>query len=110
MTVNDEELNYFFNNMQDSSYHINLGKLSAGLYSFTIDVVGEGIRKTGSFKVQNKSIEDLSLQANHFFLKSLANNFDGKLYYPNELNKLVDYLNKNKQKVFISTQKSKLEL
>ena len=40
-----------------------------------------------------KSIEDLSLQANHFFLKSLANNFDGKLYYPNELNKLVDFLN-----------------
>jgi len=106
MTVNDEELNYFFNNMQDSSYHINLGKLSSGLYSFTIDVVGEGIRKTGSFKVQNKSIEDLSLQANHFFLKSLANNFDGKLYYPNELNKLVDYLNKNKQKsVYINSEK-----
>ena len=106
MTINDEEFDYFFNNMQDSSYLINLGKFSAGLYSFTIDVVGEGIKKTGSFQVESKSLEDISLQANHFFLKSLANNFAGKLYYPNELNKLVDYINKNKQKsVYISSEK-----
>jgi len=106
MTVNNEKFDYFLNSMQDSSYLINLGKLSDGLYSFTIDVVGEGIKKTGSFKVRSKSIEDLSLQANHFFLKSLANNFDGKLYYPNELDDLVDYINQNKQKsVYINTEK-----
>ena len=104
MTVNNEKFDYFLNNMQDSSYLINLGKLNAGLYSFTIDVVGEGIKKTGSFIVESKSIEDLSLQANHFFLKSLANNFDGKLYYPNEIDELVEYINQNKQKsVYISS-------
>ena len=106
MNVNNEKFDYFFNSMQDSSYLINLGKLSDGLYSFKIDVVGEGIKKIGSFKVRSKSIEDLSLQANHFFLKSLANNFDGKLYYPNELDDLVDYINQNKQKsVYINIEK-----
>ena len=106
MTVNNEKFDYFLNNMQDSSYLINLGKLNAGLYSFTIDVVGEGIKKTGSFIVESKSIEDLSLQANHFFLKSLANNFDGILYYPNEIDELVEYINQNKQKsVYISSEK-----
>ena len=106
MNVNNEKFDYFFNSMQDSSYLINLGKLSDGLYSFKIDGVGEGIKKIGSFKVRSKSIEDLSLQANHFFLKSLANNFDGKLYYPNELDDLVDYINQNKQKsVLIKTEK-----
>ena len=106
MTVNNENFDYFLDNMQDSSYLINLGKLSTGLYSFTIDVVGEGIKKAGSFKVESKSIEDLSLRANHIFLKSLANNFDGKLYYPNEIDDLVDYINKNKQKsVYISSEK-----
>ena len=106
MNVNNERFDYFFNSMQDSSYLINLGKLSDGLYSFRIDVVGEGIKKTGSFIVESKSIEDLSLQANHFFLKSLANNFDGKLYYPYEIDELVNYINQNKQKnVYISSEK-----
>ena len=45
MNVNNEKFDYFFNSMQDSSYLINLGKLSDGLYSFKIDVVGEGIKK-----------------------------------------------------------------
>ena len=106
MTVNNEKFDYFLSNMQDSSYLINLGELSDGHYSFIIDVVGEGINKIGSFKVESKSIEDLSLQANHSFLNSLANNFDGKLYYPNELDDLVDYINQNKQKsVYITSEK-----
>ena len=103
MNVNNEKFDYFFNSMQDSSYLINLGKLSDSLYSFKIDVVGEGIKKIGSLKLSR--VEDLSLQANHFFLKSLANNFDGKLL-SNELDDLVDYINQNKQKsVYINIEK-----
>ena len=97
ITFNDEEFEYFFKK-QDSSYIINLGNLNKGIYTFNIEVVGHDIKKSGNFIIESKNIEDLSSRANHLFLKSIANNFDGKLYYPNEIINLVEYINKNKQK------------
>jgi len=97
ITFNDEEFEYFFKK-QDSSYIINLGNLNKGIYTFNIEVVGQDIRKSGNFIIESKNIEDLSSRANHLFLKSLANNFDGKLYYPNEIINLVEYINQSKQK------------
>lgn len=101
ITFNDEEFEYFLKK-QDSSYIINLGNLNKGIYKFNIEVVGQDIKKSGSFIIESKNIEDLSSRANHLFLKSLANNFDGKLYYPNEIIDLVEYINQNKQKSIYS--------
>ncbi len=105
MSVNDEEFEYFLKK-QDSSYYVNLGKLNKGVYSFVIDVVGEDIKKSGNFIIESNNIEESSLNANHLFLKSLANNFNGKLYYPNQINSLAEYINQNQQKkVYYSIEK-----
>ena len=109
ITFNDEEFEYFFKK-QDSSYIINLGNLNKGVYSFNIEVEGQDIKKSGNFIIESKNIEDLSLRANHLFLKSLANNFDGKLYYPNEIINLVEHINQNKQKSVYSYIEKRLAI
>ena len=109
ITFNDEEFEYFFKK-QDSSYIINLGNLNRGVYSFNIEVEGQDIKKSGNFIIESKNIEDLSLRANHLFLKSLANNFDGKLYYPNEIINLVEHINQNKQKSVYSYIEKRLAI
>ena len=53
---------------------------------------GKSLKKSGAFKVLPFSIEEKNLSADVSKLQSLADRTGGKLYYPSQRDKLIEYL------------------
>jgi len=85
-------------------YKVDLEGLSPGEYQFMIREEGSGIKKTGSFTVLEFNVEQQFSSANFRKLNLLAGNNEGKLYFLNEQQYLIDDLIQDKR--FVSVQKS----
>lgn len=96
--------NYFFEK-RDASYHINLGKLQVGKYTYIAEtkIGNEILTKKGFFIVEAQNIESITTEANHTLLRKLALLNNGKYYFPKQLDVLkTDLLtDKDKQKSII---------
>jgi hypothetical protein len=76
-------------------YKVNLDGLEAGMYSFT---VSENISKTsynGSFEVLDFEIEKQFVNPDLTRLQQVAANTGGAVYYPDNTDKLIDFLVNN---------------
>lgn len=71
----------------DNEYHLNLGKLMAGKYSWVASTSfnGKEFSKSGSFAIKDLALEKQSTKANHQLMAQIADNSDGKFAL------LVDY-------------------
>jgi hypothetical protein len=78
--------------------------LSSGDYQYKVSVEGQKMIKTGRFLITDFKIEEQFTNANSEKLTVLANKTGGKLYYPSEINDLIDnFTNDNS---YVTTQKS----
>ncbi|MEZ4810999.1 MAG: VWA domain-containing protein [Allomuricauda sp.] len=91
--------------LKGSFYEVDLSDLEAGEYLFTMTVDGENLKRSGSFKILDFNPERQLLSANYSNLKRLADNTGGKLYFPNDLDAMVNDLSTSEQ--YRPIQKSK---
>jgi len=88
-------------------YNLNVGVLDVGKYTF-LAKASELIIK-GSFDVREIQLEQLHTVANHKLLFQLANISDGKLFYPNQLDKIISTIKKSKNNFISVSSKEKLK-
>ncbi|WP_420576176.1 hypothetical protein [Ekhidna sp.] len=104
----DQTQNY---NFTDSEYNSTFRSpiLAPGIYTYQAQVkVGDKIlTDQGEFSIQNINPEFLNLTADHRLLKNLSNKTGGSYAHFNELDRLIDEINKRD---FKSVIKSKEEL
>ena len=88
----------------NNSYQVEIENLVSGNYSYSVEVLDQGINKYGSFKITNYQIEEQFTSANLNKLQQLATKTGGKLFYKNQIDDLINELLENKS--FYITQKS----
>ncbi|MFD2098658.1 VWA domain-containing protein [Flagellimonas iocasae] len=85
-------------------YEVDLSDLEAGEYQFTVTVGGENLKRSGSFKILDFNPELQLISSNYNKLQRLADNTNGKLYYPNTLDELISDLSSSQR--YLPVQKS----
>ncbi len=91
--------------LKNNSYEVDLSNITSGNYDYTVSVVGENITRSGSFTVLEYDVEQQFLNADVTKLKQVATNTNGKHYYPNQNDSLINNLLTDKRYQVI--QKSK---
>ncbi|WP_418263045.1 hypothetical protein [Flavobacterium faecale] len=76
----------------NSSYKVNLDGLEAGNYEFTVKELNTNNSYSSRFEILDFDIEKQFVNANAEKLNQLANQTGGKLFYPNQMEKLEQYL------------------
>ena len=88
-----------------SYFEYDLSSLNSGTYEFTVKETKENISKSGTFKIVEFKQEDQFFSANDTKLGRLSQKTNGKVYFPNEFEKLIgDLLNSHRT---LPIQKSK---
>lgn len=91
--------------LKGSFFEIDLSDLDAGEYDFTVTVEGENQKRSGSFKILDFNPEKQSISSNYDKLEKLANNTNGDIYFPNDIDLLIENLSSAEQ--YVPIQKSK---
>ncbi|WP_313807506.1 hypothetical protein [Flavobacterium sp.] len=78
-----------------NEYKVNLDGLTHGDYSFTVKENNSKTQYSGSFQVLDFEIEKQFINPDLERLNQLASNINGKVYFPNQMNQLMDFLSKN---------------
>ncbi len=91
--------------LKNNTYEVDLSSISAGNYEYTVTVAGENISRSGSFSVLEYNVEQQYLNADVTKLRQLATNTNGKSYYLNQIDFLVEDLAKDQR--YQAIQKSK---
>jgi len=86
-----KEFNYSFS-INDESYHLQIGSLPTGLYSFRAETdPGTGaLVKTGNFVVTSLILEDVNTVADHRLLDAIAAESGGISYFYDEMDKISE--------------------
>ena len=87
----------------------NLGILEVGTYKFTAKVKGANLVKTGVFDVKKIQLEQLGLSANHQVLKKIAALSEGKVFYLNDIQNLIETIKNSEKNKKMLHSKEKLE-
>jgi len=89
-----ETFNFAFSAFDDY-YKLNMNKLPIGIYNYVANVTlgKDSYSDKGEFIVQQLDNESRNLNANHRMLSQLANEHEGAMYYPNEIDKLIADIN-----------------
>ncbi len=90
--------------LRDSEYEVDINDLPAGEYAFTVSVEGTDFAKNGRFSIEDFNLEQLFVSSDYRKLSELAETSSGSLYFPNEIEKLIDYLSSDSR--YLPTQKS----
>lgn len=95
---NSKEFNFTFDKTINA-YTLNAGILPVGNYTVNAKTNYKGKANTAScsFAVRAVILEILNTQANHQLLNTLANQSGGKFYYPTNMEKIIDDLQKDKK-------------
>ncbi|GGI57516.1 hypothetical protein GCM10011444_18250 [Winogradskyella haliclonae] len=91
--------------LKNASYRIDLSSIKPGDYSFTVKNQDEPVSSSGRFKVLEYNVEQQFLNADVTKLNSLATSTNGKSFYSNQINNLVDSLLNDTR--YATIQKSK---
>ena len=81
-----------------------------GTYSYnsSATISNQKHYSNGAFTIKKKQLEEFDLQANHYLLKEISNNNNGKFYTFNKHTELVDELvSQNFKKVIHSQETNK---
>ncbi|GIZ08496.1 hypothetical protein [Flavobacterium sp. UMI-01] len=90
-TITKERKNYDLLK-SNASYKVNLDGLVAGHYSFVIKELNTNTSYSSAFEILDFDIEKQFVNANAVKLGYLAQRTGGKLFYPNQMQQLVDML------------------
>ena len=89
-----------------NSYRVNLDGIEAGNYSFKVTEKQSNTSFTGSFEVLDFEIEKQFVNPDKNRLEQLATNTNGKAYYQNQIENLIQSLIANEK--YIPTQKESI--
>ena len=89
--------------LKGTYYKANIDGLIPGKYSFTVTEKREKLSRSGLFRVLNFNVEQQFLTTNYKKLYRFAKNTGGKLYFPSEVEDLLQNLLDNN--LFSPTQK-----
>ena len=103
-----DEFDYEFSKSLER-YNLNVGVLDIGKYTFLAKAKGSELIRRGSFDVRAIQLEQLYTVANHKLLFQLANNSGGKLFYPNQSDKIITAIKKSKNNFISVSTKEKLK-
>ena len=103
-----DEFDYEFSRSLER-YNLNVGVLDVGKYTFLAKAKGSELIRKGSFDVRAIQLEQLYTVANHKLLFQLANISGGKLFYPNQLDKIITAIKKSKNNFISVSSKEKLK-
>ena len=118
--INDKEISFVIQNEKGDEfvykfstslerYNLNVGVLDVGKYTFLAKVKGSELIRKGSFDVRAIQLEQLYTVANHNLLYQLANISGGKLFFPNQLDKIIIAIEKSKNNFISVSSKEKLK-
>ena len=91
----------------NNSYKVNLDGLEAGTYSFKVTEKLSNSSFSGAFEVLDFEIEKQFVNPDKNRLEQLASNTNGTVYYPNQIEKLIQNLIANNN--YIPTQKETIK-
>lgn len=91
----------------NNSYKVNLDGLEAGTYSFKVTEKLSNSSFSGAFEVLDFEIEKQFVNPDKNRLEQLAANTNGMVYYPNQMEKLIQNLIANNN--YIPTQKETIK-
>lgn len=94
---------------QNNSYHLNMGELPVGNYTWTAttQIGNKKLQKSGRFSVQEILIETANLVADHDLLKSMSNATNGKFFTKDQISKVVGEIKANDNIKTIASYKKK---
>jgi len=78
--------------LNKGNYSVDLSGIEAGYYDFTIKHTSETVSASGSFQILEYNVEQQFLNADIDKLMSVANQSNGKAYFSNESDMLIDNL------------------
>jgi hypothetical protein len=88
----------------NNSYQVDIENLASGIYTYSVSVLGQNLKKSGQFIITNYQIEEQFTSANIEKLKKIAANSGGKVFYKNQIDLLTKELSENES--FYTIQKS----
>ena len=88
----------------NSDYKVNLDGLEFGNYSFTVTENNSKTKYSGNFEVLDFEIEKQFVNPDVARLNQLASNTNGKVYYPSQVDALIENLLKNDN--YLATEKA----
>jgi hypothetical protein len=93
--------------LRNNYYEVDLNSLPAGEYNFTVSVSNEAVSSSGSFTILDFNVEQQFLNADVAKLHRIAQNTNGKAYFPTQSELLINALlsNTNYQNIERSEQK-----
>ena len=103
-----DEFDYQFSSALEK-YNLNVGVLDVGKYTFLAKVKGSELISKGRFDVKAIQLEKLYTVANHKILSQLANSSDGKIFYPNQPDKIIAAIKNSKNNFINISSKEKLQ-
>jgi len=103
-----DEFDYEFSKSLER-YDLNVGVLDVGKYTFLAKAKNSELINKGSFDVRAIQLEQLYTVANHRLLFQLANISDGKLFYPNQSDKIITAIKESKNNFISVSSKEKLK-
>ena len=86
-------------------YEVDLGSLPAGTYSFKVTVEDENQSISGRFTILDFDVEKQFSSSNYMKLNQLSKDSQGALYYPAEIDSLIQNIFHDDR--FVPTQKGK---
>lgn len=78
-----------------AEYRVNLDGLDAGQYAFTVRELTSKAAYSGSFEVLDFEIEKQFVNPDLARLQQTAENTNGKIYFPDQADQLIDFLMKD---------------
>ncbi len=91
--------------LKNNSYEADLSSLPSGNYDYTVTVRGENISRSASFTILDYDVEQQLLNADVTKLTQLATNTNGKAYFIDQKNLLINELIEDQR--YRAIQKSK---
>lgn len=90
--------------LKNGYFEADLSNLIAGSYQFVVSVENESKKETGSFVISEFDMENQFVSSDDEKLEKLAINAGGKLFYPSQINELLQDLKEND--AYVPTEKS----
>ena len=90
--------------LKGNYYEADLSDLEAGDYNFVVSANNTKLTKSGKFTILDFDVEQQFLSTNHKKLERFSNLTGGKMFYPAQMENLVQDLNSNNR--YAPTQKS----
>ena len=86
-------------------YEVDLGSLPVGNYSFKVTVNTKNQSKSGNFTILDFNVEKQFSSSNYMKLNQLSKDSGGAVFYPNEIDSLIQNIASDER--FVPTQKGK---